>query len=135
MRVFFSEGTIYNCQDESPLARRFVEVGTEEIPISIFGDYAHLASSENTIKRDGEWTFDFDAAAYEVAEAGRRSEGVRAERDRLIAGSDWTQLPDFPLNSEVKTAWAIYRQALRDIPQQAGFPDSVEWPEEPVAID
>ena len=53
---------------------------------------------------------------------------VRGERDRLLANSDWTQVPDAPVDS---TAWADYRQALRDVPQQAGFPNDVTWPEQP----
>ena len=51
---------------------------------------------------------------------------VRAKRQSLLVASDWTQLPDVPL--ETKTAWAIYRQALRDITDQAGFPFDVVWP-------
>lgn len=54
---------------------------------------------------------------------------VRAERNRLLAASDWTQLPDVP--EALRSAWAIYRQALRDIPQQSGFPASVVWPSKP----
>ena len=54
---------------------------------------------------------------------------IRAERDRRIAATDWTQLPDVP--EETRQLWADYRQALRDVPQQATFPDSVEWPEKP----
>ena len=53
---------------------------------------------------------------------------VRRKRDSLLKQSDWTQLPDAPVD---KTAWATYRQALRDLPQQSGFPDNVTWPEEP----
>ena len=56
------------------------------------------------------------------------AEQVRAERDRLLAESDWTQVADAPVD---QAAWATYRQALRDIPQQAGFPENVTWPEEP----
>jgi hypothetical protein len=54
---------------------------------------------------------------------------VRAERDRLLAASDWTQLPDVP--EATRTAWATYRQALRDVPEQAGFPENVVWPTKP----
>lgn len=53
---------------------------------------------------------------------------VRAERDRLLAASDWTQVADAPVD---QVAWAAYRQALRDIPQQDGFPRDVAWPEKP----
>lgn len=56
------------------------------------------------------------------------SEELRAERDRLLAESDWTQVADAPVN---QAAWASYRQALRDVPQQAGFPDDVVWPTKP----
>jgi hypothetical protein len=50
---------------------------------------------------------------------------VREERDKLLASSDWTQVADAPVD---KAAWAEYRQALRDITTQDGFPWSVEWP-------
>lgn len=53
---------------------------------------------------------------------------IRAERDRLLAASDWTQVADAPVN---QAAWAAYRQALRDIPQQEGFPHNVAWPVKP----
>ena len=52
-----------------------------------------------------------------------------AERNRMLQASDWTQLPDVPLPT--KEAWATYRQALRDIPAQAGFPVGVVWPAPP----
>jgi hypothetical protein len=50
---------------------------------------------------------------------------VRAQRNGLLSVSDWTMLDDAPVN---KTLWATYRQALRDVPQQAGFPQNVQWP-------
>lgn len=54
---------------------------------------------------------------------------TRAQRDELLQSSDWTQLPDVPL--ETKTAWATYRQALRDVTDQPGFPLDITWPEPP----
>lgn len=56
------------------------------------------------------------------------AEQVRSERDRLLAESEWTQVADAPVD---QAAWATYRQALRDVPQQAGFPHDVVWPEQP----
>ena len=56
---------------------------------------------------------------------------LRAERDRRLAATDWTQLPDVPLTAEQRAAWQQYRQALRDVPQQPGAPYDVTWPEEP----
>lgn len=56
----------------------------------------------------------------------------RALRDELLRLSDWAVLPDAPLTAEQKLEWQAYRQALRDIPQQAGFPEFVVVPEAPV---
>jgi len=50
---------------------------------------------------------------------------VRSYRDRLLTETDWTQVADAPVNKE---AWATYRQALRDVSLQEGFPWVVEWP-------
>ena len=50
---------------------------------------------------------------------------VRSERDRRLKESDWTQVADAPVDA---AAWATYRQALRDIPQQSGFPSDIDWP-------
>ncbi|EGB15153.1 hypothetical protein DND132_1947 [Pseudodesulfovibrio mercurii] len=70
-----------------------------------------------------------DEAARDAAEA----EAMRMERDRLLVASDWTQLADTPLTDGEKAAWAAVRQSLRDVPQQAGFPAVVTWPEMPGA--
>jgi hypothetical protein len=53
---------------------------------------------------------------------------VRTERNKLLVGSDWTQMPDAP--DTAKAAWAIYRQALRDVPAQAD-PFNIVWPVAP----
>ena len=53
---------------------------------------------------------------------------VRADRDRLLSRSDWTQLSDAPGDT---AAWATYREQLRNIPAQEGFPFTVSWPTEP----
>lgn len=55
---------------------------------------------------------------------------VRSDRDRRLAASDWTQLPDVPLTT--KSEWAAYRQALRDVTNQTGFPFDVAWPTPPL---
>ena len=53
---------------------------------------------------------------------------VRSQRDDLLRDSDWTQMPDSPLSESEKEAWKGYRQELRDVPQQEGFPEAVTWP-------
>ena len=52
----------------------------------------------------------------------------RRKRDRLLAASDWTQMPDSPLDEETKAAWATYRQALRDLDMSG-----TDWPVAPDA--
>lgn len=61
------------------------------------------------------------------------AESIRIKRRPLLRQSDWTQGPDAPLTAEQKAAWATYRQALRDITTQSGFPLNVIWPTEPSA--
>lgn len=52
---------------------------------------------------------------------------VRTQRDVLLAACDWTQLPDVPLDAPTKAEWVAYRQALRDVTNQAD-PHNIEWP-------
>lgn len=53
------------------------------------------------------------------------------QRNDLLYASDWTQIPNNPLTPEQQEQWAIYRQALRDVPNQPGFPSNVIWPTPP----
>jgi len=55
-------------------------------------------------------------------------EQIRLWRNAQLKESDWTQLEDAPVN---KTAWATYRQALRDLPQQGGEANEAELPNKP----
>lgn len=70
-----------------------------------------------------------DATADEIADrTADAASAIRYERNQLLSACDWTQLPDAPADA---AAWATYRQALRDISSQAGFPWNVIWPTEP----
>jgi hypothetical protein len=64
-----------------------------------------------------------DIAPY--VEPAPTAEQVRAQRNQLLAASDWTQVIDAPVDQAL---WALYRQELRDITAQAGFPENVIWP-------
>lgn len=57
------------------------------------------------------------------------AQSVRADRDRMLASCDWTQIADASIQN--KEAWATFRQALRDVPTQTGFPFGVQWPQPP----
>ena len=52
---------------------------------------------------------------------------VRSQRNSNLRGSDWMALNDVTMPEK----WKTYRQALRDIPEQSGFPSNVAWPEPP----
>ena len=56
---------------------------------------------------------------------------LREERNKMLAESDWSQGNDSPLSDSDKTAWATYRQSLRDITDSATSLDDVTWPEKP----
>jgi hypothetical protein len=66
--------------------------------------------------------------AYCFAKDDEQGKNIRAERNRRLAECDWTQLPDAPVD---KSVWSAYRQELRDITNQPGFPWEITWPEKP----
>jgi len=82
---------------------------------------------------DGVWTQNYvvaDLSADEsAAKVGAQWNAIRAERNKLLVASDWTQLPDAPVDA---AAWATYRQALRDVTNQAN-PFAIVWPESPTS--
>lgn len=60
---------------------------------------------------------------------------ARTMRDNLLKACDYRMMPDYPCSEESRAAWAAYRQALRDLPQQDGFPETIEWPKAPDGED
>ena len=56
---------------------------------------------------------------------------VRLERNKLLSDTDHLIQSDYPISDEKKQEIKVYRQALRDIPQQDGFPDNIVWPDKP----
>lgn len=70
-----------------------------------------------------------DMTAEEITQRNDiQAEQVRTNRNTKLSASDWTQVADAPVD---KAAWATYRQALRDITAQVGFPWTITWPEQP----
>jgi len=74
-----------------------------------------------------DWTQLKTAEQLEAERLEQAAEQVRNERDRLLAETDFMALSDVTMPQAV----VDYRQALRDVPQQPGFPDDVVWPEVP----
>lgn len=109
-----------------------VNRGTEEQPDiqQIFFDVTTGWNevNEEIAKREaynGEYTIET------IEDVSMTAEEARAERDKLLAETDWTQVLDAPIDAETREAYRAYRQSLRDIPEQEGFPDTITWPELP----
>jgi Phage tail assembly chaperone protein len=81
---------------------------------------------------NGKWFTKYSVADMDdetkAAKDAEQAKSMRDQRNQKLSDSDWTQLADSPEN---KAAWATYRQALRDVPTQAGFPWEVQWPQQP----
>lgn len=75
---------------------------------------------------------DEDKAQHEADRLAQLASVAREQRNSLLAGSDWTQLVDY-LKLD-KSDWTVYRQALRDMTKQAGFPSVIIWPIAPNTI-
>ena len=84
---------------------------------------------------DGAWreTWDIiDMSPEEIQfDIENKLGNILGSRRGLLTKTDWTQLPDSPLASEKKAEFATYRQAIRDLPTQPGYPDNITWPEMP----
>jgi len=74
-----------------------------------------------------------DEAAYKAQKDAEQAKSVRSDRDQRLAGCDWRVLKSFEAGGPQDSNWAAYRQQLRDIPNQDGFPWNVTWPTEPGA--
>ena len=85
----------------------------------MFADYT---DEEGTVHTKAE-----QEAAYTANKDAEAAASVRAERDKLLAETDWMGMSDVTMSAE----WATYRQALRDVPSQAGFPNNVTFPTKP----
>lgn len=79
-------------------------------------------------KPDGEAYFNYETKQW-IRDSEAQGYVIKAKRNMLLAESDWTQLPDVPINT--KTQWATYRQELRDVTSQTGYPFDVIWPTKP----
>jgi hypothetical protein len=84
---------------------------------------------------DGKWFTKYSVADMDdeakAAKDEEQAKNVRTQRTEKLRDCDWTQLDDTPMSNTQKAGWAEYRQALRDVPNQAGFPFDIEWPTQP----
>ena len=106
---------------------RSQESGVEEIDGKWFTKFIVGPVFTDTKDEDGNTvTAATNEAAYKAKVDASAAANVRSERDSKLAECDWTQTNDSPVKDESK--WTTYRQALRDVPTQSGFPHTVTWP-------
>ena len=91
-----------------------------------------VAFADGVHEVNGKWftkysVSDLDAEAIATKDA-EQAKAVREDRNKRLVETDWTQLTDAPVNSAV---WSTYRQNLRNITEQSGFPWEVTWPTKP----
>jgi len=80
---------------------------------------------------DGETTAAEQEAAYKAQKDLEFAKAARDSRDSLLAECDWVIVMSLEAGRTIPAEWATYRQALRDLPQQAGFPVTIDWPVKP----
>ncbi|MBR4077575.1 MAG: phage tail assembly chaperone [Oscillospiraceae bacterium] len=104
-------------EQQLSLAGATVENPTEE----------EIARAAN-LAYNGEYTID------DVPDPPMTADEARAKRGKLLAETEWTQVLDAPISAECREAFRVYRQALRDITEQEGFPEVIEWPAMPEVV-
>jgi hypothetical protein len=123
-----SDGLVLNCI-ECPAhdaenqyvsgAEHVIEVAATKVPDFLMNDVTvDLSTGAEINSTPKQFPFDAD-------EAWRY---IRKQRDKLLAACDWTQVPDAPVD---QAAWAAYRQALRDLPENTTDPANPVWPSKP----
>jgi hypothetical protein len=117
-----------------PATIRYEEWGYDVVfegPQATVGRY-QVAARQGVEEINGKWYTKWVAVEIDddakTAKDAEQAKAIRADRNKRISDCDWTQVEDSPVD---KAAWATYRQSLRDIPQQAGFPWEVQWPDMP----
>ena len=132
--------TIYN-QTTGQILR---VVGTDNIEIQLTRDEAYLEGSfddtkyyvengklvELPIKPSQYHNFNYETKQW-VEDTTKLISYILSKRKNLLLSTDWTQLPNGPLTAEKQSAWVTYRQQLRDITTQTGYPLTVTWPVAP----
>ena len=115
---------------------------------TVSGPYKHIVRDGEVQNDEGQWIQNFveqdmfkdttnqageavtkaeQETAYQATLDANAAASVRSRRDGLLAETDWKGLSDVTMSSD----WATYRQALRDVPSQSGFPHDITWPEKP----
>jgi hypothetical protein len=77
---------------------------------------------------NGAWMLPYKLEALPLEQA---QQNIRSRRDSLLADTDWLVIKAYERSENIPAEWELYRQALRDITEQTGFPYEVQWPTKP----
>ena len=113
-----SGGTVYQYSQRSGVEQVNGKWYTKYILGPVFTDTAEATAAQQE-------------AAYKAMKDAEFAKAARGTRDRLLADCDWVVVKAVESGQAVPTEWATYRQALRDLPQQIGFPTTIVWPVKP----
>lgn len=114
----------------------FGVIGIEMLSLPEYDSETQKTEQKDPEYVDGKWVVGYNVVDIPQEELDATAEGIRIEaensvrnqRNNLLRESDWTQLPTGPLTQEQKDAWETYRQKLRDVSNQEGFPFDIIWP-------
>jgi hypothetical protein len=134
-----SQGEVRSLYPNTSFPSQWTPTLVEELGLDpVFETPAPAVTRYQTAYKDGveqvanKWVWKWSISEMDdeakAAKDAAQATAVRADRDRRLADSDWTQVADAPVD---KAAWATYRQELRDVPAQAGFPYDITWPVKP----
>ena len=112
--------------------KTYVQIATMEPPQYQFDE---TLVQKPPVLLNGVWTQQWEVAKLSSEIVSQKTyalvTGIKNSRNANLRTSDWTMLSDAPLSTEEREQWRIYRQALRDITLQEGYPFTVVWPQEP----
>lgn len=113
----------------------FGVVNVVDLPQPQFNNETQYLQENPPSSDNGVWLKTWSVVNYTTEELAVRQENkksrVRSQRDSLLQNCDWVATTDTALTAEQQQPWIEYRQALRDVPSQPGFPDDVVWPTKP----
>jgi len=113
-----SGGTVYQFSQRDGVEQISGKWYTKYILGPVFTDTADTTAAEQE-------------AAYKASKDAEQAKSVRTSRDDKLKETDWVVIKNLELNANIPGAWEVYRQALRDIPTQSGFPWTITWPTQP----
>jgi hypothetical protein len=99
-----------------------------EIPKPEYDPQSQYLQQSEYYQTETGWQFYYTVEQLPLEQVAQT---VRHERDRLLEASDWIVSRSYERQQPVSESWAAYREALRDIPEQSGFPYAVQWPQTP----